>query len=146
MNRYQITWTWLLVQINNKESISFTGPLWGESASNWWIPLTKGHLCGTPFLCNYFIVLIWMPNISTISEVKYVLLCNKFCGIIELHVKNLLHDDVIKILLYWPFVQGIHWSPVNHSHKGQWRGALMFSLICGRLAIWEATMLIMMSL
>ena len=31
---------------------------------------------------------------------------------------------------YWPFVQGIHWSPVNSLHKGQWRGALMFSLIC----------------
>ena len=25
---------------------------------------------------------------------------------------------------------GIHWSPVNSPHKGQWRGALMFSLIC----------------
>ena len=31
---------------------------------------------------------------------------------------------------YWPFVRGIHRSPVNSSHKGQWRGALMFSLIC----------------
>ena len=31
---------------------------------------------------------------------------------------------------YWPFVWGIHRSPVNSSHKGQWRGALIFSLIC----------------
>ena len=31
---------------------------------------------------------------------------------------------------YWPFVRGIHRSPVNCPHKGQWRGALMFSLIC----------------
>ena len=31
---------------------------------------------------------------------------------------------------YWPFVRGIHRSPVNSQHKGQWRGALMFSLIC----------------
>ena len=30
---------------------------------------------------------------------------------------------------YWPFVRGIHPSPVNSPHKGQWRGALMFSLI-----------------
>ena len=22
---------------------------------------------------------------------------------------------------YWPFVRGIHWSPVNSPHKGQWR-------------------------
>ena len=26
---------------------------------------------------------------------------------------------------------GIHRSPVNSPHKGQWRGALIFSLICG---------------
>ena len=31
---------------------------------------------------------------------------------------------------YWLFVRGIHRSPVNSPHKGQWRGALMFSLIC----------------
>ena len=31
---------------------------------------------------------------------------------------------------YWTFVRGIHRSPVNSSHKGQWRGALMLSLIC----------------
>ena len=43
------------------------------------------------------------------------------------------HDDVIKwkkIPYYWPFVRGIHRGPVNSPHKGQWRGALMFSLIC----------------
>ena len=42
------------------------------------------------------------------------------------------HDDVIKwkhFRHYWPFVRGIHRSPVNSAHKGQWRGALMFSLI-----------------
>ena len=37
------------------------------------------------------------------------------------------HDDVIE---WKPFVRGIHRSPVNPLHKGQWRGALMFSLIC----------------
>ena len=30
---------------------------------------------------------------------------------------------------YWPFVRGIHRSPVNSAHKGQRRRALMFSLI-----------------
>ena len=29
---------------------------------------------------------------------------------------------------YWPFVRGIHRSPVNSPHKGQWCGSLMFSL------------------
>ena len=31
---------------------------------------------------------------------------------------------------YWPIVWGIHRSLVNSPHKGQWRGALVFSLIC----------------
>ena len=30
---------------------------------------------------------------------------------------------------YWPFARGIHRSPMNSPHKGQWRGALMFSVI-----------------
>ena len=30
---------------------------------------------------------------------------------------------------YWPFVGRNHLSPVVSPHKGQWRGALMFSLI-----------------
>ena len=43
------------------------------------------------------------------------------------------HDDVIKCKhfpRYWPFVRGIHRSPVNSALKCQWCGALMFSLIC----------------
>ena len=31
---------------------------------------------------------------------------------------------------YWPFVRVIHRSTANSPHKGQWRGVLMFSLIC----------------
>ena len=49
------------------------------------------------------------------------------------------HDDVIKwkhFPRYWPFVRGIHRLPVNSPHKGQWRGALMFSLICAWLNDW----------
>ena len=49
-----------------------------------------------------------------------------------------LHD-VIKwkhFPRYWPFVRGIHRSRVNFPHKGQWRGALMFSLICARINGW----------
>ena len=43
------------------------------------------------------------------------------------------YDEVIKWKHFprnWPFVRGFHRSPVNSPHKGQWRGALMFSLIC----------------
>ena len=50
-----------------------------------------------------------------------------------------LHDDVIKwkhFSHYWPFVRGIHRSPVNSSHKSQLRGALMFSFICAWISGW----------
>ena len=49
------------------------------------------------------------------------------------------HDDVIKwthFPRYWPCVWGIHRSPVNSPHKGQWRGALMFTLIYARINGW----------
>ena len=49
------------------------------------------------------------------------------------------HDDVIKwkhFPRYWPFVQGIHQSPMNSPHKGQWCSALMFSLICTWINGW----------
>ena len=42
------------------------------------------------------------------------------------------YDDVIEWKHFphnWPFVRGIHRSPVNSLHKGQWRGVLMISLI-----------------
>ena len=50
-----------------------------------------------------------------------------------------IHDDIIKwkhFPLYWPFVRGIHQSPVNSPHKGQWRGALMFYFICAGINGW----------
>ena len=58
------------------------------------------------------------------------IVANVTCGLVA---EISAHDDVIKwkhFPRYWPFIRGIHWSPVNSPHKGQWRGALMFSLIC----------------
>ena len=49
---------------------------------------------------------------------------------------KLFHDDAINwkhFPRYWPFVREINRLLVNSPHKGQWRGALMFSLICA----WE---------
>ena len=43
------------------------------------------------------------------------------------------HDDVVKwkhFPHHWPFVRGIQQWPVDSPHKGQWCGALKFSLIC----------------
>ena len=49
--------------------------------------------------------------------------------------RHLCHDDVIKwkhFPRYWSFVR----SPVNSPHKGQWRGDMMFSLICAWINGW----------
>ena len=52
---------------------------------------------------------------------------------------SIRHDEVIKWKHFpcsWPFVQGIHRSPVNSPHKGQWRGTLRFSWICLCTNVW----------
>ena len=49
------------------------------------------------------------------------------------------HDDVLKwkhFPRYWPCVWRIHRSPVSSTHKGQWRGILMFGLICAWMDGW----------
>ena len=50
-----------------------------------------------------------------------------------------LHDDVIKwkhFPRYWTVVRGIHRSPVNSPHKGQWCGVLVFFMICAWINGW----------
>ena len=69
---------------------------------------------------------LWV-NKEVIFKKKSSSKTNMVCG------WKLLHDEVIKWKHFprnWPFVRRIHRSPVNSPHKGQWRGALMFSLIC----------------
>ena len=49
------------------------------------------------------------------------------------------HDNVTKWKHFprnWSFVRGIHRSPVNSPHKGQWCGPFMFSLICAGINGW----------
>ena len=73
------------------------------------------------------------PCIKSINIVPTAILCCIACWE--------KHDDVIKwkhFPLYWPFVLGIHRSPVNFPHKGQWCRALVFSLICARINGWTS--------
>ena len=73
--------------------------------------------------------------------------CGYIRPYIHVHIKcrhliktiGILNDDVIKwkhFPRYWPYVRWIHRSPVNSPHKGQWRGALMFSLIYASIPGW----------
>ena len=88
--------------------------------------------------------------ITLISNIKnmsvWIFNCRGQCGTYndsesayDLCLVLIIHHDVIKwkhFPRYWPFVRGIHRSSVNSPHKGQWRGALMFSLICARINCW----------
>ena len=79
-----------------------------------------------------------LESLATIKEVAYrwQYLCSSYHQLsnqLAPGMSSQIHDDVIKwkhIPLYWPFVRGIHRSPMNSRHKGQWRRALVFSLIC----------------
>ena len=63
------------------------------------------------------------------DPVKYGCLILKWVPVTWLKTEH-QHDDIIKwkhFPRHWPFVRGIHRSPGNSPHKGQWRGALIFS-------------------
>ena len=50
------------------------------------------------------------------------------------NMMTLWHGNIFRVT--GPFVQGIHRSPVNSPHKGQWRGASVFSLIYAWINSW----------
>ena len=77
-------------------------------------------------------------DMDTAHPAGLVFGCALFCYWMS-HLIAVDHDDVITwkhFPRYWPFVRWIHRSPVNSPHKGQWRGALIFSLICAWINGW----------
>ena len=58
---------------------------------------------------------------------------------LQLYISGKVYDGVMAWKHFprnWPFVRGIQRSPVDSPHKGQWRGALMFSLNCAWMYSW----------
>ena len=102
------------------------------------INLSGGHSLIFIFFLSFFLVQ-WRS-----TKVSIVFLLLEHCHLLRKAVLaetkiRTMHDDVIKWKHFprkWPFVRGIHRSPVNSPHKGQWRGALMFSLICAWINDW----------
>ena len=83
------------------------------------------HVINSASFC--WISLCCRCNANVLYEFYYLVTQGYFAGTGTVY--HCPHDDVIKwrrFPRYWPFVRGIHWSPVNSPHKGQWRGALMF--------------------
>ena len=71
------------------------------------------------------------PRTTSISTADPI--CFSHATGLEQRWVRAFHDDVINrkyFSYYWPFVGGIHRSPVNSHHKGKWHGAMMFSFIC----------------
>ena len=70
-------------------------------------------------------------------------ICRQWCSNPGMLYKHNLHfmktssnGNIFRVTGYWPFVRGIHTSPVNSPHKWQWRRALMFSLIYAWINGW----------
>ena len=72
----------------------------------------------------FAITVIYQQNISKLIYIQYIRF-SFVCTIKWQHFPR-----------YLPFVRGIHRSPVNSRHKGQWRGALMFPWICAWINGW----------
>ena len=87
------------------------------------------------WVTNLMILQTSIPCITLVRKGFHLLLV---CTRVQFTL-HFTHDDVIKWKHFprnWPFVRGIHRSPVNSPHKGQLRGALMFSLICAWINDW----------
>ena len=81
---------------------------------------------------------VFLPRSTSVYGMRLLLL---MCCVASISIPSIVttHDDVIKWKHFprnWPFVREIHRSPVNFPHKGQWRGALMFSLIYAWINDW----------
>ena len=99
------------------------------------------NLIAALYCSGFFFVLfcLWDTWHQGVYRGIYHILCFVMFGFVAILSTALNHDDVIKwkhFPRYWPFVRGIHRSPVKSPHKGQWRGALMFSLICAWINGW----------
>ena len=129
---------------------------WSKQWWGWWFKMTSFPLwrhCNDQVICS---TPQWF-GVSSLGISKLWVLCSIDIGVLWLLMTwcsleavlwhywrsvphhQQYHDDVIKwkqFPRYWPSVRGIHRSPVNSPHKGQWRGALMFSLICARINGW----------
>ena len=98
-----------LFRATNKEvKAPYYMPFWIEPSGGRWIP--KRPLRGKRF----YVMTSYSSRSFTDTE------------LIEFRIK---HDDVIKRKHSLRYFEGIHWSPVDSPHNGQWRGALIYSLI-----------------
>ena len=109
-----------------------------------WLCIKSDHCCShknhTCFYKTWIMssLIVYEKNTLAKATVTLMIAQDNFLKQSLFH-KTAVHGDVIKwkhFPHYWPFVRGIHRSPVNSTHKGQWHGALIFYLICARINGW----------
>ena len=132
----------------NRNNIDYTGP-WTQKIG----PIAHQHRWAMGFcIWKYFgrkLTMLWCDyTVLRISQHSKLLNALAWCQIgtrliqlaasyAHLHPCCMMTSSNGNIFLrYWPIVRGIHWPPVNSPHKGQWRGALIFSLICAWINGW----------
>ena len=115
-------------------------PLCGEFTGDQWITQTNGTMSKRRKIKKRIIEKPWKltgnstaatPDKSDTDCVNINLIC-WICVWWRLLINNQSNLLIIKrkhFPRYWPFMRGIHRSPVNSPHKGRWREALMFPLI-----------------
>ena len=84
------------------------------------------------------ILIVGWSVLMSIWRLRFVFISTQWL----IRISLWFNDDVIEWKHFprgWPFVRGIHRSPVNSPHKGMWRRALMFTLICARINGWVNT-------
>ena len=114
---------------------------WGrKNAPKTCVPILYHLVCEE--VCMYQIIYFY-PNLQcqALFELLTAPLKRSMWSFVGTRNRSLAHfrrDNVIKwkhLPRYWLFVWRFHRSP-NSPHKGQWRGALMFSLICAWINNW----------
>ena len=111
---------------DSKVHVAHMGPTWVLSAPCW--PHEP---------CYQACMLRWCVPICASVFHRLSLISIMHCGVIMTWTSSCqiltVQDDIIKwkhFLPYWSFMRGIYQSLVNSPHKGQRRGAWIFSLIC----------------
>ena len=77
---------------------------------------------------SVFSWLWYLLNKYIINSICVILSCSNFGNVLQ---PDFEHDDVIEwrhFLHYWPFVRGIHRSPVDSPHKSQWHFNVSFDV------------------
>ena len=114
----------------------FLGPTWGPSGAD---RTQVGPMLAPWTLLSGYTFIRFQQNCNATKQYHEI---HSICRLIKIGIcrrSSADHDEIIKwkhFPRYWPFVRRIHRSPVNSHRKGQWRGTLMFSLICAWINGW----------